>query len=165
MSTIRKAIDFTLATLTFLSFAGVIIIVSVQIVSRFAPFSFIWTEELTRYLFLYAICFGAPLALMRGEFINVDLILNKMPDKFRRYYEVGIYVLIIALSVVMVIEGYQFTLIGKNQASATMPFQMSVIHAALVIMAVFLIYYAVLKVIDLIRNEQDYSQDFGGEDL
>lgn len=165
MSTIRKAIDYTLATLTFLSFAGVIVIVTVQIVSRFAPFSFIWTEELTRYLFLYAICFGAPLALMRGEFINVDLILNKMPNKLRRYYEVVIYLLIIALSVVMVIEGYQFTLIGRNQASATMPFQMSVIHAALVIMAVFLIYYAVLKVIDLIRNEQDYSQDFGGEDL
>ena len=165
MTAMRKAIDFTLASLTFLSFAGVIIIVTVQIISRFAPYSFVWTEELTRYLFLYAICFGAPLALMRNEFINVDLILNKMPNKFRRYYEVFIYVLIIVLSVVMVIEGYNFTLIGKNQASATMPFQMSVIHAALIIMAVFLIYYAVLKVIDLIKNEQDYSQDFGGEDL
>lgn len=165
MSAIRKAIDFTLATLTFLSFAGVIIIVTIQIISRFAPFSFIWTEELTRYLFLYAVCFGAPLALMRNEFINVDLILTRMPDNFRRYYEVVIYVLIVALSAVMVIEGYNFTLIGKNQASATMPFQMSLIHAGLVIMAVFLIYYAVLKVIDLIKNEQDYTQYHGGEDL
>ena len=160
MTNFRKLIDATLAFLTVLSFAGVIIIVTIQIISRFAPFSFIWTEELTRYLFLYGIAFGAPLALMRNEFINVDMILNRMPDNFRRYYEIIIYLAIILLSLVMVVQGYSFTLLGDNQRSATMPFQMSVVHASL-----FLVFYAVLKIIDLIKNKQDYSQNFGEDDF
>lgn len=165
MTNFRKLIDGTLAFLTVLSFAGVIIIVTIQIISRFAPFSFIWTEELTRYLFLYGIAFGAPLALMRNEFINVDMILNRMPDNFRRYYEIVIYLAIILLSLVMVVQGYSFTLLGDNQRSATMPFQMSVVHASLLIMSVFLVFYAVLKIIDLIKNKQDYSQNFGEDDF
>ncbi|WP_203340633.1 TRAP transporter small permease [Planococcus beijingensis] len=165
MTNFRKLIDATLSFLTVLSFAGVIIIVTIQIISRFAPFSFIWTEELTRYLFLYGIAFGAPLALMRNEFINVDMILNRMPDNFRRYYEIVIYLAIILLSLVMVVQGYSFTLLGDNQRSATMPFQMSVVHASLLIMSVFLVFYAVLKIIDLIKNKQDYSQNFGEDDF
>ncbi|WP_298829553.1 TRAP transporter small permease [uncultured Planococcus sp.] len=164
MSKFRKLIDSTLAFLTVLSFAGVILIVTVQIVSRFAPFSFIWTEELTRYLFLYGIAFGAPLALMRNEFINVDMLLNRMSNNFRRYYEVIIYLAIIVLSLVMVVEGYNFTLLGDNQRSATMPFQMSVVHASLLIMSVFLVFYAVIKIVDLIKHKQDYSQTYGGDD-
>lgn len=164
MSMFRKLIDRTLAFLTIASFSGIIIVVTIQIISRFTPISFIWTEEVTRYLFLYAISFGAPLALMRNEFINVDMLLNKMPDNFRRYYEVVIYLSIILLSLVMVKEGYGFTLLGENQRSATLPFQMSVIHASLLILAVFLVFYAVLKIINLIKYKQDYSQNFGGDD-
>ncbi|TWT04924.1 TRAP transporter small permease [Planomicrobium sp. CPCC 101079] len=164
MSLFRKLIDRTLAFLTIASFSGVIIVVTIQIISRFAPFSFIWTEELTRYLFLYGISFGAPLALMRNEFINVDMLLNKMPDNFRRYYEVLIYLTIILLSLVMAREAYGFTLLGSNQRSATLPFQMSVVHASLLILSVFIAFYAVIKIIDLLKNKQDYSQNFGGDD-
>lgn len=160
-----KIIERVLGLLTVLSFAGVIITVTIQIMSRYLPYTAIWTEELTRYFFLYAICFGAPLALLRNEFINVDLILTKMSNSFRRYYEIVIYVAILLLSAVMIIEGYRFTLIGHSQTSATMPFQMSFIHASILIMSVFLVVYSIVKIVQLIRNEQDYSQDFGGEDL
>lgn len=165
MSLFRKLIDRTLAFLTIASFAGVIIIVSVQILSRFLPFSFVWTEELTRYLFLFSIAFGAPLALLRNEYINVDILLARMPDNFRRYYEVVIYLTIVLLSSVMVIEGYNFTLLGHNQNSATMPFQLSWVHASLLIMSAFLVFYAINKIIDLLKNKQDYSQNFEGDDL
>lgn len=159
-----KIIERILGLLTVLTFSGVIITVTIQILSRYLPYTAIWTEELTRYFFIYAICFGAPLALLRNEFINVDLILNKMSNAFRRYYEIVIYIAIVLLGCVMVYEGYQFTLIGHNQTSATMPFQMSLIHAAILIMSIFLVLYSIVKIIHLIRTEQDYSQDFGGED-
>lgn len=160
-----KIVEKILGFLTVISLAGVIITVTIQIMSRYLPYTAIWTEELTRYLFIYAICFGAPLALIRNEFINVDLILNKMSNKFRRYYEVVIYISILLLSVVMIFEGYTFTLIGHNQTSATMPFQMSLIHGAILVMSIFLAIYSIVKIVDLVRNEQDYTQDYGGEDL
>ncbi|PPA69133.1 TRAP transporter small permease [Jeotgalibacillus proteolyticus] len=165
MKKFRSIIDLILSVLTIASFTGVIVIITVQIISRFAPFSFIWTEELTRYLFIYAICFGAPLALIRNEFINVDLLLTKMSDHFRKYYETLIYLSIIVLSGVMVKESYSFTLIGNNQASATMPFKLSVIHAALLMMSIFLIFYSVLKIIDLLKNDQEFKRHYEGEEF
>ncbi len=159
---LRKWLDLLLSTLTVLSFSGVIIVVTIQILSRYLPYTAIWTEELTRYLFIYAVCFGAPLALLRGEFINVDLIFSKMAHGFRRFYEIIIYLVIIVLTITMVIEGFKFTLVGNVQASATMPFQMSVIHAAIFIMGLLLSFYSIMKIILLIKNEVDFNSYTGG---
>ncbi|PWW20541.1 TRAP-type C4-dicarboxylate transport system permease small subunit [Cytobacillus oceanisediminis] len=162
---IRIWLDRLLAFLTVFSFSGVIIVVTIQIMSRYLPYTAIWTEELTRYLFIYAICFGAPLALLRGEFINVDIILTRMSHGFRRFYEIGIYILIFALSAVLVKEGWFFIQLGKTQTSATMPFQMSAIHAAILIMSLFLLLYSIVKIIRLIRNEEDFNSQMGGGEL
>ena len=87
-----------------------------------------------------------------------------MSNTFRRYYETLIYVAISILSGVLIYEGYNFTLIGHNQTSATMPFQMSLIHASVMIMGVFLVIYSIVKIVNLVRHEQDYSQNYGGDD-
>lgn len=159
-----KWVTRILSFLTIVSFAGVIIIVTIQILSRYFPYSFIWTEELTRYFFLYAICFGAPLALLRNEFINVDLIISRFSGTVKRYYEIGIYLTILILSAIMVKEGYAFMQLGKSQSSATMPFQMSVIHASIFIMSIFLLIFSLTKIGFLIRNKKNpYEVDGGGE--
>jgi TRAP-type transport system small permease protein len=162
---IRIWLDRVLSFLTVASFSGVIIVVMIQIMSRYLPYTAIWTEELTRYLFLYAICFGAPLALLRGEFINVDLIFAKMSHNVRRFYEVFIYLLILALGGVLVKEGWFFYQLGKNQTSATMPFQMSAIHASILIMSIFLVVYSIVKIVRLIRNKEDFNSQIGGGEL
>ncbi|MEN8701773.1 TRAP transporter small permease [Bacillus infantis] len=162
---IRIWLDRVLSFLTVASFSGVIIVVMIQIMSRYLPYTAIWTEELTRYLFLYAICFGAPLALLRGEFINVDLIFAKMSHNVRRFYEVFIYLLILFLGTILVKEGWFFYQLGKNQTSATMPFQMSAIHASILIMSIFLVLYSIVKIIRLIRNKEDFNSQIGGGEL
>lgn len=161
---IRKWLDMLLSILTVVSFAGVIIVVTIQIMSRYLPYNAIWTEELTRYLFIYAICFGAPLALIRGEYINVDMILAKMSHNVRRFYEIGIYVVLMVLFAVMIQTGYDFTLVG-TQTSATMPFKMSVIHVAILIMSLLLAFYSIVKIVKLIRNQEDFKSDIDGGEM
>lgn len=87
-----------------------------------------------------------------------------MKDNFRRGFEIIIYIAIIVLSIVITIEGYKFTLIGHSQTAATMPLQMSLIHASIMLMGVFLGIYSVVKIIELIKNEKTFTQ-YGGEDL
>ncbi|PID24683.1 TRAP transporter small permease [Sporosarcina sp. P7] len=151
-----KLVERILGILSILSFAGVIIVVTIQILSRFLPFSYIWTEEITRYLFLFAISFGTPLALMRNEFINVDLLINKMKSSVRRFYDVAIYITILVLTLVIAKEGYKFMLLGHNQRAATLPIQMSVVHASILLMGLFLSIFAVVKIILLLQNKEPY---------
>src|SRR5690625_3975990 len=135
-----------------------------QVLSRFLPFSYVWTEELTRYCFLFAISFGAPLALLKNEYINVDLIIGRLTDKVRRIYELVIYMFILVLSLIMTKEGYNFMLLGNNQISATMPIKMSVIHASMFIMALFLSMFCLVRIWYFFKNTKNkYEVEGGGE--
>lgn len=161
---VLKIISRILGFLSILCLTGLIIVVSMQILSRYLPLSYVWTEELTRYLFLYAIGFAAPLALLRNEYINVDLIVNRFPETFRRYYDIGVYVLIALISAILIKEGWTFIEIGRAQMSATMPFSMSVIHASLFIMGVFLLIMSLVRIGFLFKNKKNpFETTYGGE--
>src|SRR5690625_1683689 len=136
-----------------------------QILSRFLPFSYVWTEELTRYCFLFAISFGAPLALLKNEYINVDLIIGRLSNQVRRIYELIIYMFILVLSLIMTKEGYDFMLLGNKQNSATMPIKMSVIHASMFLMALFLTIFCLVRIWYLIKNKKNKYELNGGEEV
>lgn len=158
-----KLIERILSFLTIISFTGVIVSVVIQIMSRYLPYTAVWTEELTRYFFIYTICFGAPIGLLKREYINVDVIISRFPLGFRKYYEVFIYLLVFLLNVVIVKEGIVFTEIGENQMSATMPFPMSYVHAGFVILGVFLAFFCIIQIIQIVKNQYDFNQGNEGE--
>jgi TRAP-type C4-dicarboxylate transport system permease small subunit len=143
---------------TILTFAALIIVVVIQIVSRYLPYSFVWTEELSRFLFLYAVSFGAPLALKDKEFINVDLLLNYLPNRVREIYEGIIYLLVVLLSGVVTFWGYKFIQIGRGQTSATMSIDMSIIHACIFISMLFIGIYAFFHMLDYFKGLQRGSE-------
>lgn len=79
MNLIRKifrVLEKILSVLAIISFIALIGVVLLQILSRFTPISFIWTEEMTRYFFLYTIAFAAGLGVVRNEYIGIDFILE-----------------------------------------------------------------------------------------
>ncbi|MFA1642591.1 TRAP transporter small permease [Chryseomicrobium imtechense] len=161
---VLKWITRILGLLAVLCLTGLIIVVSLQILSRYLPLSYVWTEELTRYLFLYAIAFAAPLALLRNEYINVDLIVTRFSETFRRYYDIGVYVTIALISALLIKEGWTFVEIGRAQMSATMPIRMSVIHASLFIMGIFLLVMSLVRIGFLFKNKKNpYETTYGGE--
>lgn len=153
-----KLIERILSFLTIISFTGVIIAVVIQIMSRYLPYTAVWTEELTRYFFIYTICFGAPVGLLKKEYINVDVIVSRFPLGFRKYYEIFVYLLIFLLSLVIIKEGILFTEIGARQMSATMPFPMSYIHFGFVILGVFLAFFSIVQIILILKNQYEFNQ-------
>ncbi|RKL68128.1 C4-dicarboxylate ABC transporter permease [Salipaludibacillus neizhouensis] len=153
-----KLLDRTLEIATILCFTGLIIVVIIQIASRYLPQTFVWTEELSRFLFLYSVSFGAPLALKDKEFINVDLLLNYLPKRAREIYEGFIYLTIVLFSAVVAFWGYKFIGIGRGQSSATMAFDMSIIHACIFITMFFIGIYALLHTINYFKGHEKGSE-------
>lgn len=148
----------TLEAATILSFLGVIVVVLIQILSRYLPYTAVWTEELTRFLFIYSISFGAPLALKNKEFISVDILTGLLPQKVQEYYEAFIYLVVVILSFVIAYHGYTFIEVGKGQTSATMALDMSVIHASIAISFVFIAIYAFFHVINVFIHPKERSE-------
>ncbi|WP_096437277.1 TRAP transporter small permease [Alteribacter populi] len=148
-----KLLDRTLEMLTILCFVGIIVTVTVQILTRFLPFSAVWTEELSRFLFIYAVAFGAPVAMKRQEFISIEFIFNVIPKKVRHYYQAFTSLVVMVVSFFIAYHGYSFILTGQGQTSATMAIEMSWIHASISVSMIFLGFYALVNMVDFLVSK------------
>ncbi|MBI3375562.1 MAG: TRAP transporter small permease [Betaproteobacteria bacterium] len=126
----KKFIDAWHRLLTWLMVASVAILivpVTLQIVSRYTALipSWIWTEELSRFLFIWMVMFGAMIAIRERTHFEVDV----WPDlKPRANALLGIvsHLCSLVFALVFIWWGIEFVRFGWNQnselAELPMPF-------------------------------------------
>ncbi|MFD1415907.1 TRAP transporter small permease [Oceanobacillus jeddahense] len=156
---LMKKVDKVLGIITMLLFSALLFIVIIQILSRYFPFDFIWTEELSRYLFVYSIVTAAPLALRKQEFIRVDLLIENLSPRVRKIYESVISVMIFLFSVVLFIYGIQLVSLGADFYAPTLGFPMSYTYAAVPLLAILLMVYSVVSIIDQFTGENEKREE------
>jgi TRAP-type C4-dicarboxylate transport system permease small subunit len=113
------------------SVAILIIPVTLQIVSRYTALipSWIWTEELSRFLFIWMIMLGAMIAVREGAHFLVDLWPDLAPVPAAKLQMVAnVFVLVFAL--VFVWWGIEFVRFGWNQTSELAELPMTFIFIA-----------------------------------
>ncbi|MFN0301925.1 MAG: TRAP transporter small permease [Burkholderiales bacterium] len=111
--------------------AILIIPVSMQIFSRTIPIipTYIWTEEMARFLFVWMIMIGAMVGVRDGAHFDVDIwpILGARANASLRMVS-NMFVLIFAL--VFVWWGIEFTRFGWNRISELAELPLWLIHIA-----------------------------------
>lgn len=117
----KRVLDGLHRLLTWLMAAMVAILVipvTLQIVSRYTALipSWIWTEELSRFLFIWMIMLGAMIAVREGTHFVVDLVPELSPRATAALAIVtNLFVLLFAG--VFVWYGIEFVKFGWNQSS------------------------------------------------
>ena len=117
----KKLLDGYHRLLTWLMAATVAILivpVTLQIVSRYTALipAWIWTEELSRFLFIWMIMLGAMIAVREGTHFIVDFV----PDLAHRptaALQIVANLCILAFALVFVWWGIQFVRFGWDQSS------------------------------------------------
>lgn len=85
--------------LMVLSFLGMLAVMFVQVVSRYAIGAGVpWTDETSRFLFIAEIFLGAAIAQRYGEQIRIVVLLDVLPNKVRRVFEIISHLCVIAIS-------------------------------------------------------------------
>ena len=136
-----KWLDRIVETACFLALAMLVLIVTLQVASRFLPFSYVWTEELSRFLFIYAVVFGAPLAIRDNAFVNVDFIVNKFSRRAKEIYDIAVTVAIFLFLILTGIKGIDYLVLGLDQRSPTMPIPMAIPYAGISITSFLMALY------------------------
>src|SRR5215212_7295356 len=111
--------------------AILIIPVSLQVISRYTALipSWIWTEELSRFLFIWMIMLGAMIAVREGTHFVVDVLPDLPPRADAALHVVSnIFVLVFAL--VFTYWGVEFVRFGWNQTSELAELPMTYIFLA-----------------------------------
>jgi len=141
----RDIIETILEVGTFIFFAALIIVVLLQVFTRFLfpDKSFVWTEEASRFCFIYAVAFAAPLAMKKQEYVNVDIVLTKLSKGARRALELTIRIINVILFSIVFFQAIKFAKLGIGQTSATMRIPMYISYSSIAIMTFFITFYAV----------------------
>jgi TRAP-type transport system small permease protein len=132
---------------------GIIIIpVTLQVISRYTPFipSYIWTEEMARFLFVWTIMIGAMVGVREAQHFEVDI----WPDLSRRS-EALVRILarlgILALALVFVLAGLEFTRFAWNRTSELADLPLWLIHVAWPVTGLTWIVFAGEQIVDEAR--------------
>jgi TRAP-type C4-dicarboxylate transport system permease small subunit len=130
----RKVIDFYYRLLDVLLVATVAILiipVSLQIFSRFTALipSYIWTEEMARFLFIWMIMIGAMVGIRDSAHFDVDLWPELKP-RANALLRIVSNVFVLVFALVFIWYGIRFVQFGWDQNSELAELPMAYIFVA-----------------------------------
>ncbi len=98
-----------------------------------------WSDELTRYLFIYTVMLGSAIAVRRNSHLQIDLIIGRMKPKSKAIF--NIVVTIIGIVFLAALTMYSFALCeqGATNTSAGLGITMNIPYMAVPIGCILMI--------------------------
>jgi TRAP-type C4-dicarboxylate transport system permease small subunit len=121
-------------------FAAILLVMVLQVAFRYvlnAPLT--WTEELARYLYIWACWLGAPVALRRGNHIAIAFVSDRMPSGLKRLAALVTQVAALVFLAQLTLQGGILTAKSHTVEAITLPIPWSAIYVAAPISAVLMI--------------------------
>ena len=103
--------------------------------------SLTWSEELTRYIFIWQIWLGVSIAQKEKQHIRVELLFNFFKgEKFRAAVDIVATLILIAFNVFLVINGSELVrqMFVRNNVSGAMRLPLYIVYAVLPLSAFIL---------------------------
>ncbi len=140
---IRSAADVAamvgLGAMTLLVFATIILRYCFNI-------SFRWSDELTRYIFIYIVFLGIAVAYRHGDHVVIEIATNLLPERLQRWLAVPIHAITGLLMLILGIAGLWLTFGRMGQAlTPGLQIPRAYMHAALPIGVFFLLIEIAIK--------------------
>jgi len=129
-----------------------VLVVLLQIFNRFLMSTpLCWTEELSRFLFIWFCFLGSVVTLVKRQHLGIDIFYRHLSIKKKKLMDFFIYVLIIIFGVVMIIYGSNLVNITFIQKSPVMRIPMSYIYISLPTTGVLYVIFCLSEIISLFR--------------
>lgn len=147
LNKISDIVDKICGALTVVMVAVMVIVTSAQILCRvfagvipgITPLS--WSEEVTRFLLVWASFVGATCAYKHGSNIAITAVQGALPKTAQHYARALVHLVCIALFAILVIYGIQYC--GKQvRTAAALPIKMKYIYMIIPGSMVVMIFHA-----------------------
>jgi len=141
-----------LNVLMVIAVALLIVPVSLQIVSRYTALipSYIWTEELSRFLFIWMVMLGAMIGVREGTHFDVDLWPDVSP-RAGAMLRIVSNLFVLAFALVFAWWGIRFVQFGWNQTSELADMPMAWIFVAWPLTGVTWFIFGIQRLLNDIR--------------
>lgn len=150
---IVRIIDGVFATLAVSTLLAIALVVMIQVVSRFMlPSSPIWTEELSRYLFIYLIVFSSGLVIRHNRHVRLELFHWALSPVWQKVYQVFCHVLIGGFAYYILPYAMKYALIGRWQTSPTLEIPMSWVFMSVYLFFCLTLFYSIVSTLFILLD-------------
>lgn len=144
----ERFIDAIIQRAAFVALAGMIAVITLQIVSRVFFTAVSWSEELARFLLVWASFLGATMAWQRGRHIAVGFAVEWLPGRLRVLLKAAAILVSIVFFAVVVYFGIRFMQMQSFQVSASLRIPIRYVYAVIPFSAAVMLYYSLLDLIE-----------------
>jgi TRAP-type transport system small permease protein len=147
-----------LVAICFIVFAGVFF-------RYFLHIGLGWTEEAARYLQVWMTFIGATVAVKRWSHFQLLLVNDRIPTRWRRATRIFALCVVMALSVVMIVNGAEITEISWVQTSPIMGWNFGYLYLVVPVSGALMMVYAIRHLVDALRGEIADASDIMPHEL
>ncbi len=148
-----------LKMLASICFVALVIVVFIQFFYRsFMPQSPGWTEEISRFLFIFSVVFAAPVALYNNEYIEVDILFNKFAPSIQWIIRVITYIALIIFFIIIGYRGIDYIKVAMYQTAPASGIKMSIPYSSISILMFLMAYFCTIKLFNLLTNKNNIGR-------
>jgi TRAP-type C4-dicarboxylate transport system permease small subunit len=132
--------DWLLCKVCIALFMAILVTMVLQIFFRYifnAPL--IWTEELARYLYIWACWCGAPVAMRRGNHVVITVLAERLPRRVAQVIALTTHAIALFFLLQLAFQGTLLAMRSHTVEAITLPIPWSMIYVAAPISAVLMI--------------------------
>jgi len=127
-----KIMDWISYTLLIVSSSTMLISTFLQVIFRYLfNHPLFWSEELSRYSFVWLVFIGAAVAMKRGVHIGVDYFVNNLPLKLKNYLKILISVLELFFLLTVINRSILVVRVNMSQHSPALRIPMGLVYLAI----------------------------------
>lgn len=150
-----------LEVLVGLALAGMTLLIFVQVLVRFVfaklqiQFSVPWTEELSRYLMIWAIFIGAAVVARRADALAVEALVQAVPAAAGRAIKFSAHLLALVFYACIFLVGLQWAQFGMSETAPVLGVPMVWVYASMSVGAALTIVNAVVLLLETWLEKKD----------
>jgi TRAP-type C4-dicarboxylate transport system permease small subunit len=134
-----------------------VLVLLAQVFSRLLmPVPLAWTEELSRYLFIWFCLLGCVLTLRQMQHLGIAYFYAKLPDGPRRALAIVIDVLVAVFGLFVLMKGLELIDVTSFQRSTVMRLPMKYVYLVLPIMGAMFVLHSAMHIWDVLAGKARY---------
>ncbi|RHW37618.1 TRAP transporter small permease [Lysinibacillus yapensis] len=148
MNILKKVYSFLdrlFESITLLSLILLVLVVSLQVVTRYVfNFVYFWSEEITLLLLVWFGFMGIAIGFREYIHLGIDSFTNLFPKMFNKVLDKVILISVFAFGIYLVVQGWQFTLLTMDSTLAATKLPSSVNYIIMPVTGFMICLYTLL---------------------
>lgn len=162
MSRIIRAVDIVAYSLLTIATCIMVVSIFLQVVFRYVVGNpLFWSEEISRYAFIWVVFIGASIATKRGSHIGVDYFTALLNDRQRYYLGIVVSVLLLFFCATVVASSVPLIESNLTQKSPAVRITMAYIFLAIPVGFSMMFMYTLEALIDVLSFHKSNRTGFG----